>query len=768
MFCEECGARIPDDARFCEECGHPVAGAVPVEDGAPDGGGSAGAAGSGGDAPADSPAPASAPAPEPAEPEPAAASAPESAPDPAAAEPADEPAAAPEPAAAAPEPAAAAPEPAPAPAPDSAVPAPAPVLTPAATAAPAPAPDARKRRISIALVVLAVAALVVLVAIFAGGALSPKRDAAVHYGSDSVVTVSRVALIVPTDDEGEPLDRYTVAIVFAKDAFDDSIDLSDAPTFTVTGSSGFTMDSLLGEDLPDGTYWFEVEDEDGAVRPLPPIEVTDDGPDDTVQISPAPDDPDDAPSSDRLFLDKLEELIEEHGEPGLTYLELEGGPVPAWQARADGLAYAELIDFGDGSERLVVAYKTVDGLPDMMSSNGAATYELEVWEFDPDSLELAMACDPVEFSVLDDGAFANRQLSIGEGPDGERYLVFERYVGNGGMFDEVLVYGLDADGAFGLIADVRIGVSGSGSDGLDIEGEMDPDEFTGMFRTEATAPLIPYRTFWWEMSGDTEEDAGLNASGRGLAGPEDVDIEYPGEIVDITEGTLDELEDRVSGADPSSPADFSVEELEAEVTYDTYYSGFDAPDGTQTATWTYLRVEGSPDSAAEELSDEFEERFEREREATEGWDPQSASAEVTVAYDQVCTYSRDGVLGVLTSRATTGWGPHGFFSSRCEIYDVATGDELGAWDVAGLTEDELFEIACEAVAASEANRPERVAEMSEDEVRAELSQIIDDGGYILEDEGISLFIPAYGLGHSYADGPSTVLVYSFDGATAAN
>ena len=109
---------------------------------------------------------------------------------------------------------------------------------PGAPAAPSPSP-ARRRGIAIA--VAAGVVVLAVIAVFLVRGMLGKRPSDIHYGSDAVVTVSRVALIVPTDDEGEPLDRYTVSIAFATDAFDDSIDLADAPTFTVSGSSGFTM-----------------------------------------------------------------------------------------------------------------------------------------------------------------------------------------------------------------------------------------------------------------------------------------------------------------------------------------------------------------------------------------------------------------------------------------------------------------------------------------------------------------------------------------------
>lgn len=764
MFCEECGAKLPEDARFCEACGHPVAPLVPEPafDGAPD-------ASAGDDACAARPEPDGA---DRAEVEGAAESAVEPSPSDAPAEggcPAtpsvDGPASFPD--------EVPAPDPLPcvqtAPLP-SASPAPEPDAASGTSTAPSPSP-ARRRGIAIA--VAAGVVVLAVIAVFLVRGMLGKRPSDIHYGSDAVVTVSRVALIVPTDDEGEPLDRYTVSIAFATDAFDDSIDLADAPTFTVSGSSGFTMDSLLGEDLPDGTYWFEVEDEDGVVRPLPPIEVTDDGPDDTVQITPesdgggvsAPDE--ETPSAARLFLSKLEGLIDEHGDPELSYQELEGNPMAAWQVRADGLAYTELIDFGDGLERLVAAYIVDDGMPDMMSSNGGATYALEVWEYDEESSEIVRSCDPIEFvNKEDDDLLSDRQLSIAEAEDGARYLVFENYVGNGGMFDEVQVYGLDEDGEFGELCTVSFDLSGNAGDAPTFEGEMDQSTFSSLFRMDGVGgPKSPYRTFWWSMTGESEKEAEALSSDGGAYDSENVEVVCPAEIIAITNDTLDELEERCASKDASQgeAVDFTAEPKEVPVTYDTYYSGLEAPDGSADSNWTYLSVESDDaNSAAADLTEEFKSRAEDLRDATESWTPDSGDAEMTISYDQACTYALDGVLGVSTQQAVTGWGAHDMVSYTGEIYDVATGDELDAWDIAGASEDELFELAYDAVIEREQSMPSPVSAPTDEELRSELSDIIEGGGYILTEEGIELSIPHYAFGHSYADGRGMVTVLSFE------
>ena len=264
-------------------------------------------------------------------------------------------------------------------------------MPPLAPTAPSPSP-ARRRGIAIA--VAASVVVLAVIAVFLVRGMLGKRPSDIHYGSDAVVTVWRVALIVPTDDEGEPLDRYTVSIAFATDAFDDSIDLADAPTFTVSGSSGFTMDSLLGEDLPDGTYWFEVEDEDGVVRPLPPIEVTDDGPDDTVQITPESDGGGVSAPDERRR--PLRACSSPSSKGSSTSMEIPSSPIRSLRAirwrhgrsAPTGWPTRQLIDFGDGLERLVAAYIVDDGMPYMTSANGGATYALEVWEYDEDSSEI--------------------------------------------------------------------------------------------------------------------------------------------------------------------------------------------------------------------------------------------------------------------------------------------------------------------------------------------------------------------------------------------
>ena len=73
-----------------------------------------------------------------------------------------------------------------------------------------------------------------------------------------------------------------------------------------------------------------------------------------------------------------------------------------------------------------------------------------------------------------------------------------------------------------------------------------------------------------------------------------------------------------------------------------------------------------------------------------------------------------------------------------EIYDVATGDELDAWDIAGASEDELFELAYDAVIEREQSMPSPVSAPTDEELRSELPDIIEGGGYILTEEGIEL------------------------------
>lgn len=131
----------------------------------------------------------------------------------------------------------------------------------------------------------------------------------------------------------------------------------------------------------------------------------------------------------QLFLDKIEELEATYGKPGLSTYD--------W-TYAKGLCYAELIDFGDGEERLLVAYCSSDN-----PAYNADAYWFEVWEFDEKNSSLKRA-------IVDAPPFSN---------GGVIYLTFCRdnaktYLYTHALFSDfdtaMKYYGILDDGTMGL------------------------------------------------------------------------------------------------------------------------------------------------------------------------------------------------------------------------------------------------------------------------------------------------------------------------------
>ncbi|MBY4796967.1 zinc-ribbon domain-containing protein [Collinsella sp. AGMB00827] len=593
----------------------------------------------------------------------------------------------------------------------------------------------------------------------------------VHYGKATVITVSRRAPIVPADEQGTPLERYTLSITKATDSSGKPIDLDEAPSFKVKGEDGFTMDALLDQELPDGTYQITLRTSEGNVKTLPPIEVTPNGSNESVTITPAPGDPN-HPSSNQLFLAKIEELSEAYGEPeischNITKLSDTGGANQSLvQARADGLAYAELIDFGDGVERLVTAHLTKDGFASLLSPDSGIRYEVELWKYDEATGSVRAACDPIECGTVStaDDPMHERDVSIVQDPDGNRYLVFEDFIGNGGLIGLSQVYGVMKDGSFGLLCRATsqfARIPGEDSVATDIDGEMNLDEFKRLFRAVLSNRKTggTYQTFTWSVEGMTEEEAQDVAEGLRSNNIRSTDATFilPAELCDRARATHHELTRRCNNR--GSVKDVTSTTESTAITYNTYYIGPFEPYSTETATWTYVQLETTePDTAVDELNEKFKQRFERHREATTN---ATGTSWTTIRYDQACTYVRDGIVGITTTIYGTLWGPHGDGKATGEIYDVATGRPICAWDVAGISEHQLFEEAHRAVLSHEQRRSLGTP-FDENMIEGELKNLIATGGYLLKEDGVYLYIPYYAFGKIYAEGTAELLVHPFN------
>lgn len=131
-----------------------------------------------------------------------------------------------------------------------------------------------RRRIKLVATLVAIV-VVVLLGVGVLTVLINNNTVTITYGSETPVTVTRSARIIPLSSEGAPLEYYIVHIASATDNQGNDIDLSEEPEeFEVSGVDGFTMQDLL-PDVADGTYVLEVDDGE-RTHTTPPIVVDED------------------------------------------------------------------------------------------------------------------------------------------------------------------------------------------------------------------------------------------------------------------------------------------------------------------------------------------------------------------------------------------------------------------------------------------------------------------------------------------------------------
>lgn len=151
------------------------------------------------------------------------------------------------------------------------------------------------------------------------------------------------------------------------------------------------------------------------------------------------------------FLGVLTGLSNTYGEPSLTVMRLNDDQCLAWVA---GVSYAELVDFGDGAERLVVMYCLDDkfaesdvvevGEDDSVQDFGpeAADYRIEVYEYDPIADEAVMVCQTTPEKTRE-GRAVLRYVKDSDG---------HMLIATGGTSEEGNVrYGINESGLFGAL-----------------------------------------------------------------------------------------------------------------------------------------------------------------------------------------------------------------------------------------------------------------------------------------------------------------------------
>lgn len=289
---------------------------------------------------------------------------------------------------------------------------------------------------------------------------SNASDATVYYASDGAVAVAEDTHLVPKSSQGEPLTSYVVRIKQADDADGVAIDPSELPNLSVGGSQGFSLGDFGS--LQAGTYLLSVTDSADTEYDLPPLTLDMSG-----SAYDAPSRLDIAASSATAtlakrgkyacFRDVLSGLVETYGDASLIVLMLDEGRYLGWVA---GVSYAELVDFGDGIERLVVMYCTdasfaisdvteVDGDAPATDAWGprAENYQIEVWEYDAAADEATMVCQMASAENVTGGAY----LAYGVNPLDESLCLRAGGTDVNGSAAQ-LSYGVRDDGTFGALS----------------------------------------------------------------------------------------------------------------------------------------------------------------------------------------------------------------------------------------------------------------------------------------------------------------------------
>lgn len=294
------------------------------------------------------------------------------------------------------------------------------------------APASRRWKVVIAVCLAVIAVCGIVAALWAGGVLGGSGGA-VRSDAENPVTVGGVTVIIPASEDGAPIMGCVVRMVQGSSSDGSPIDVASLPELAIEGGDGFKMEEF-GE-LDDGVYEMQVvESESGETNDLF-VNYEKDAPEapETVTMMVAPDPEQDAGEDTEAlaagaFLDVLDGLIEEYGEPAVAYDDFDS-------AYANGLCFTKLVDFGDGEERLLVVYCAKDWIGGPQDYDGLSeNYIIEIWEYDEASDVAEMVYRGGEPDVSNGGFYF---LSLFEPGDGKTFVrswhwgddSFQEYVG---------------------------------------------------------------------------------------------------------------------------------------------------------------------------------------------------------------------------------------------------------------------------------------------------------------------------------------------------
>lgn len=583
---------------------------------------------------------------------------------------------------------------------------------------------------------------------------------AAAYASLDSMAVSPTARVIPAGDDGAALASYTVRV---KDAVDDAgvdIDISSVQPLEVASAEGFTIADLVGGALEPGTYYLSIERGDFVQLACPPLEVADDNPSEALGIARDPATP---LGADTLFLAKLHEVSARYGEPGTELRDI-GYEV---HLSAAGLSYAEVMDFGDGVDRLLLVYNSGENY-DANDVPNPESYNVEVWQYDAqaDALSCCVGQDPlVHLSVTD-------TMSITSLANGVNIVWFEELV-EGGL--QMTYYGLDDAGSFRLLHTLVSTDEPDHTmilDGEDI-GPADPDEVWDSLFTNAYQVGGRFVSFTNAFATMAEAQAGVPSDSPGIAVSGDGTY-YPGQAVDLAASTVETLQGRVdalgasasgSAEDAPDAAGVSGSEVTETVAVPVFGDDADGESDTQDYTWGYLQLSFDPDAVDADIvarvNASLKKAYDTEKAATLAWAP-GASATECLSYRSALTYNEGSVLGTRVQTMRTSWTGRPMVDMESVVYELETGDPIPIWEVANTSEEKLDAAAVDALMAYVKASPSGVTYASDDELRRAVEEVVVDGVFLLVPEGITIFVPEFALGYPYSVGAQEVVVWAFN------
>lgn len=641
----------------------------------------------------------------------------------------------------------------------------------------------KRRRRKVAVIAGACVALVLGVgaALWLQGYLPVPSPLAAPSGHSDTVTVSRTSRIIPRSVSGETPSHYYVRVRRAVDSNGNEIDVSSLPELEVEGDGGFVPETIIS-DLPDGTYTFEIDDGNEPFD-LPPVDITNEpegqgeqGRDEGVTIQATPEQETEGDSqeagdekpktADELFLDKINELEDEYGEAEVKVQQNR----KLYLSYLSGLAYAELVDFGDGAERLVTMYLDKGTEDDPYR----ATYTLQVWEHNEETHELDCVVGEDGDSLPQNGPNVCSLI-----PSKNGLLLHAMYNADWTDAEPKVTYhyyGLLDDGSLGLVHEfvTDYGTPGPVA-GRYVDGKAVTDEEERAVREEMGFTYEPdmtqtmYATY--EFTAEETARAGTypdNDDEHLLAG-----YFYPGDLVELVAQTKQLLQDRIDGKDNTAPAssdasryapnDVAVTVREEDVAYPTYNSGATS-DGTNTAKWSYVELSGSdvPDDVASSINATLKQDFEAAKQRAQAWNFDAGDTGQCTSYRSFVTCARAGVVCVRVQKYCTAWGPHGWTEITDYLFDLETGKEVTPFDAVGLTEDDAKQRAIDCIMDYVTEHPGSMPYASEVEARADAEELVGDTQFTLNSDGLTVYLPEYAMGYSYQEGVKEIVVWAFD------